>query len=233
MSNNNKAFTLTELLVAMAISGILMTAIYSTYYSQQKSYVAQEQVSAMQQNLRAAMYIMKREIRMAGYDPTRSGVPGIVTANADSINFTMDIHDGVDNDGDGKVDEDDEEGNGDGDFNDTREDITYSLYDSGGDGDNDLGRAVGGGNNQPVAENIDALDFVYLDANGNPTGTLSEIRSIQITLVARTGRGDHGYTNTEAYYNQRDSVNPILPAQNDNFRRRLLTAQIKCRNLGL
>ncbi len=40
--------------------------------------------------------------------------------------------------------------------------ITYSLYDSGMDADvteDDLGRKVGAGTNQPVAQNIDALEF--------------------------------------------------------------------------
>ncbi len=49
-------FTLTELLVAMGISGIVMASTYSVYHSHQKSHVAQEQDVAMQQNLRAAMY---------------------------------------------------------------------------------------------------------------------------------------------------------------------------------
>jgi type IV pilus assembly protein PilW len=60
-------FTLVELLVAMVISLVVMAAIYSTYHSQQKSYLVQEQVAAMQQNLRSAMYNMAREVRMAGY----------------------------------------------------------------------------------------------------------------------------------------------------------------------
>jgi len=68
--NNKKAFTLIELLLALAISGVVMAGVYSAYYSQQKSYITQEQVAAMQQNLRAAMYIIQREIRMAGCDPT-------------------------------------------------------------------------------------------------------------------------------------------------------------------
>ena len=32
---------------------------------------------------------------------------------------------------------------------------------------------------------------------------------------------------------KQDLVNPILPAQNDGFRRRFLTTNIRCRNLGL
>jgi len=236
--NNRKGFTLIELLVAMAVAGIVMAGIYSTYYSQQKSYVVQEQVAAMQQNLRAAMYYMGREIRMAGYDPTGSAGAAIMIANAAELQFTIDE-------------------NGDGDFtnpspppaNDSNEQIRYALTN---DADRDgiangspcnLGRETWGGGLQTLAENIDALNFVYLDGasppnvlndpvTGNVTAAnIAQIRSIQITLVAKTGRGDLGYTDTRSYTNQQGPT--ILPAQNDNCRRKRLTAEIKCRNLGL
>ena len=222
----SEGFTLIEILISIAIAGIVMGGIYSTYYSQQKAYVAQDQVAMMQQNLRAAMYYMEREIRMAGYDPTGGAGSRIEDMGWDaganrytSINITMDL---TDNAGTGDAD---------GDTDDSNEDITYSLYDSGGDGDMDLGRKVGAGNNQPVAENIDALDFVYLDESGNLTATASEVKSVQISLVARTGLGDKGYVNRSSYQNQ--SGTEILAAQDDTFRRKLLTAEVRCRNLGL
>ncbi len=222
---NKQGFTLVELLVAMAISGIVMSGIYTVYYSQQKSYTTQDQVAAMQQNLRAAMYVMEREIRMAGCDPTRDAYAGITTADTNSISFTEDIR------GDTKGSDPD------GDTHDPNEDITYSLDDNDDDGDNDLER-----NGNLIAENIDALNFVYLDddgnlldddGNGNVIASIPNIRSIQITIVARTGREDPGYTDTKAHYNQQDQDNPILPAQNDNVRRKRLTTEVKCRNLGL
>jgi type IV pilus assembly protein PilW len=207
---NKRGFSLMELLVAMVIAGVVMSAIYYTYYSQQKSYVAQKQVAAMQQNLRVAMLYMEREIRMAGCDPTRNANAGITTADAGSISFTMDIEgDSAGSDPDGDTDDPDEV-------------ITYSLAGT------DLLR-----NGNLIAEEIDALDFVYLDRDGGVTASISQVRSVQITIVARTGKENPGYINTNAYYNQQDLVNPILPAQNDGFRRRLLTTNIKCRNLGL
>ncbi len=63
----NKGVTLIELLVALAISGILVGAIYRTFIAQQRTYTAQEQVVDMQQNVRAAMNRMTTEIRMAGF----------------------------------------------------------------------------------------------------------------------------------------------------------------------
>jgi type IV pilus assembly protein PilW len=55
---NQKGFTLIEFLVAMAVAGIVMAGIYSAYYSQQKSFVVQDEMAEMQQNLRAAMFFM-------------------------------------------------------------------------------------------------------------------------------------------------------------------------------
>ena len=87
-----------------------------------------------------------------------------------------------------------------------------------------------------MAENVDALNFVYLDENdavlATPVANLAAIRSIQITVVARSDKRDREYTDTAVYQNQNpDGPDVILSAQNDNFRRRLFTAQIKCRNL--
>jgi len=229
---NEKGFTLVELLVAMTVGGIVMAGISMAYRSQQRSALVQDQVCAMQQNLRASMQLMEREIRMAGYDPAGTAGSGIQTANTNSIRITLDIHDGADNDTDGIVDEFDEAGNGDGDTNDINEDITYLRLDPDGDGVFDLFRrdaAVAG--DQPIAENIDAIDFIYLDEDGNVTATLTEMRSVQITVVARTDRRVRGYTDTAIYTNQQGAT--VFGPGGDNFRRKRLTAEVKCRNLGL
>jgi type IV pilus assembly protein PilW len=63
----DQGFTLVELLVAMAISLVVMGAIFLTFKSQQDSYIIQDQITATQQNLRSAMYILTRDIQMAGY----------------------------------------------------------------------------------------------------------------------------------------------------------------------
>ncbi|OPX36370.1 MAG: hypothetical protein B1H12_07155 [Desulfobacteraceae bacterium 4484_190.2] len=231
-SIKNDGFTLTELLIAMAIAGIVMAGVYTAYSSQQRSYIAQEQVTAVQQNLRVAMYFMEREIRMAGCDPKGNAGAGIQTASPNCIRITMDITggetDGLDNDGDSNIDEADEANFGDGDTSDVNEDVTYSLYTSGGI--QKLGRKKPSTYNQPVAENIDALNLVYLDKDENPTITLAEIRSVQITLLARTARGDRGFKNTTVYTNQQGDQ--IFVGPGDNFRRKLLTAQVNCRNLA-
>jgi type IV pilus assembly protein PilW len=232
MGNNHKGFTLIELLVAMTVGLVVMAGVSMTFQSQQKSYLLQEQMAAMQQNLRAAMYHMEREIRMAGCDPNQTASAQVVTANATSINFTQDIRGAT------------EGSQPDGDTNDPNENITYYLNDSDGDGFGDeLKRNdtnPGGIGDQVIADNISALNFVYLrqdgtriddDGAGNVTVGIPQIRSVEITLLARTGRGDRGFQNNTVYTNQ--AGDPIFGPAGDNRRRKLLTTCIKCRNLGL
>ena len=161
-SSKSNGFTLIELLVAMAITGIVAGAIFTAFQSQQKSYLIQDQVTEMQQNLRAAMDIMVRDIRMAGYDPTQSSGASISTNSTGiMIQVTMDI-------------------NSDSDCSDSNENITYGFSnanDANADGIADagaanLGRKVGGGGFQPLAENIEALGFAYAYSTGT-TGKLA------------------------------------------------------------
>ncbi len=214
-----EGFTIIELMVAAALSLVVMGGIYSVYRSQQESYIVREQETAMQQNIRAGMVIMTSDIRMAGYHhPTVDVSPGITSANPTSIAFTM-----LKNKGD-RPDPTDT----------TLETITYSL-----DGKN-LKRTINDGSttsDQIIAENIDWVDFVYLNSAGaviaNPPASLTEIKSIQVTLIARAGKADPDYSDAEVhpdYYNQQD-VSIYSPVADDNFRRRRLSREIKCRNL--
>ena len=216
----DQGFTLLEVLVVILILGIVMAGVYSVYTSQQKSFLIQEDVAEMQQNLRAAMFTMVREIRLAGCNPTGKATAGIVTANVSTISVTMDISGNNPN-----VDPPD------GDTSDANEAVTYALMDTDSDGTIDsLGRNTGGGL-QPVASNIDAMNFVYLDGNGNVTADLTQIRSVQVTVVARTENPSVGFRNTANYRNLQGAV--IFTAPGDAFRRKVFATNIRCRNLGL
>ena len=119
LSNKNMGFTLVELLVALAISGVVMTSVYAAYQSQQKSYTVQEEVAALQQNLRTAMYYMSNQIREAGCNPSSikgANAPRIITANVDAINFTADVR--------GNAFGTSPDGKTDGPY----ENVAYSLY---------------------------------------------------------------------------------------------------------
>jgi hypothetical protein len=63
--------TLVELLMAIPLGLVLIAGIYATFKAQQDSYLAQDQIGAMQQNLRGAMYVITRDLQMAGYLTSR------------------------------------------------------------------------------------------------------------------------------------------------------------------
>jgi type IV pilus assembly protein PilW len=264
-SLGNHGFTLVELFIAMAVGGFVVAGMYTIQKSQQESCVLQEQVAVAQQNIRASKYMMVRELRMAGFDPTGSADAAITLADSNTISFTADTRGAVFG------------SNPDGDTNDPNENITYSLFDCDGDGDLDLRRqdpTVVPANaavplEQMIAKNIEALDLVYFNGNlsnqidddGDGTvdeddeavmttpvaGTnLDDIRSVQLTLVARLERWDDGYVNNTVYSNQQGAVifslavdgvdnnsNGVVDeaGETDSFRRRVLTTNVCCRNL--
>lgn len=66
-------FTLIEVMTAMIILGIAMTAAFATFQFQHASFTVQNRVAEAQQNLRAVLDVMGRDIRLAGY-----GIPAAV-----------------------------------------------------------------------------------------------------------------------------------------------------------
>jgi len=73
--------TLIELLVALVITAGLIAIIYRTFIGQQKTYVVQEQVVDMQQNMRIAINRMMTEIRMAGFGNLSMVLPVTIAGN--------------------------------------------------------------------------------------------------------------------------------------------------------
>lgn len=61
-----KGVTLIELMIALVISSVLVGGVYSIFITQQRTFVLQDQVVGVQQDARAALIIMARDIRMAG-----------------------------------------------------------------------------------------------------------------------------------------------------------------------
>ena len=76
-----RGFTLLEVLIAIAITTLLLGSMYSVYTYSQRAYRVQEQVAEAQENARAAIQLMSRDIIMAGY----SSAPGIILANKASL----------------------------------------------------------------------------------------------------------------------------------------------------
>jgi hypothetical protein len=72
-----------------------------------------------------------------------------------------------------------------------------------------------GGGGQPLADNIESLEFIYFDANGNAASNPSDIRMVKVTVTAKT-----------------NMLDPQLKG-GDGYRRRTLSSNIKVRNMGL
>lgn len=139
----NRGFTLVEIIVVLFIMAVVSTAVYKLFAQQQRTYTTQDMVVEMQQNVRAAVDMMIRELRMAGYDPdyNRPSRPansvGIEEAKNQKVRFTY-----VDAGGTGV------------------EDITYELYTEElvpGGPIQKIGRTSGGGVRTAILEHV--LDF--------------------------------------------------------------------------
>ena len=78
--SNNRGFTLIELLVVLVMSSILLTGIMKVFSQSQATYNVQEEVAAMQQNVRTAKMFLERDVRMAG-----SGAMGLQGPNAATV----------------------------------------------------------------------------------------------------------------------------------------------------
>lgn len=242
----DNGFTLIELMVAMAMATVVSGVIYSAYTIQTTIYSEQEKAVEMQQNARAALMMLQKEIRMAGYNP--DGIqhiscndnpsvgpavkPGIHTATATTIGFSMDL-------------------NSDGDCGDSGENVAYSIYTA--DGIKKLGRndLTDSQPIQPVAGNIINIDFVYLfqlpsdtiSSGKAPTSTpsavnLDEIAAVQVALLARSSTQDHEQPVALSFKVPfTDATGNIASGGtvwnfNDSYRRQLLVSTINCRNMG-
>jgi prepilin-type N-terminal cleavage/methylation domain-containing protein len=137
MKSNKKGITLIELLIALVISGVIVAAIYRMFVSQTRSYTVQDQVAEVQQNVRNAMELLVRDIRMAGFNDDKpvmvGGIPVYINPPDPPIvagdNFISVYYE----------------------YNGGIRQVTYSL-----DGSNRLVR-----NGDSILENVQTLQFTY------------------------------------------------------------------------
>lgn len=172
-------------MIVLALSLVLMGAVYLAFHAQQVSGNEQQQVASVQQDLRAVMLAIEKDLRNAGCDPLFVNTPtnmifGIQTPLAnDSLTVSYDL------DADGTLD--------------TGEQITYALVDG-------VLQRTSGPATITLADNIEQLEFTYLDIDGVSTNNLSDIRSIEVRVAMK---GMNGKVE------------------------RTLNRRIKCRNMGL
>ena len=185
-------FTLVELLVSLAVSLLVLTSVSSAFISQRKTYDAQEQMTELIQGTRAVMEIITREVKLAGFNPTRSTTLVGIPYSTTQLEIRADLN------GDGETD---------GSFSpdDTNEEIIYTHDGTNLEIDRDTGSGV-----QTLAENITAFTFDYLDGDGNATTTAGDVRMIAIAITARTAKPDPDYGQNSGYrtYTLASSVSP-------------------------
>ena len=212
----DSGFTLLEILVALAISFVVMAAIYSVYINQLHTANAQERILSMRQNWRAALFVMGRELVQAGYTTRikETPAPGFTQATRHSLTFTH-------------------RNDGDANLTSTR----FSLADADGDGDTDIIRTQGGVTT-PIAEDIETLEFIYQLKNGTTTwapaaSMLDEIQGVRISLVAKTDRQvpAHPTQNAFALPTPTGEASNLHSYAKDGTYRQMITGFFHCRNL--
>lgn len=229
----DNGFTLVELMIALAVGGIVMAAVMTSFLSQHNVYLAQDEVVEMQQNARVVLDMLTRDIRTAGYNPSGKANAGIVTFTQGRLGFTQDL------DGNGTLDITPKT---------TVEVITYgfaSAYDADTNGIVDangasapLGRNTGTATGledashafDPVANNFRAIEFRYLDGAGLVTTTASDIRSIQVSILVQAAHPD---TKTPVPSRAYTTPSGATWDSTAGYRSRYFTTTIQCRNLGL
>jgi prepilin-type N-terminal cleavage/methylation domain-containing protein len=217
-NNSHRGFTLVELLIAMAISSIVLAAIYSIFVSSQKLNTSNEVTAKIMQNLRLSLDMMESDIQMAGLQGLIA-VPGvgIVEATATKLRLAADR-------------------NMDGTLNTLNpahlmgglqetdfEQITY-YYDAAtqrlkqclSEGTPNASCATLTANPDDantVAYHVTNFSFTYVDASNNiianPAANLTAIRSVKVTMTISQPAGMAGIIS------------------------RTMTRQIFCRNLAM
>jgi type IV pilus assembly protein PilW len=187
---NITGFTLTELMVAMAIGMVVLSAVTTTFMAQARFYNAQEQINEMQQNARGALDVITRELKMAGYKPNGGTFDG-VTYSVSQLMIQADL------DGNGGIST----------SSSANEQITYA-YDS---TNKRITRKMGTGTVEALADNITAFTFSYLDSSGATTTTSSSIRQVAISITAVTAKPDPNYSSNNGYRNYQISARITPP----------------------
>ncbi|MCZ6621208.1 MAG: prepilin-type N-terminal cleavage/methylation domain-containing protein [Deltaproteobacteria bacterium] len=228
-NSGESGFTLTELLIGIVLSGIVIAGVYGFFVSQIKTYSLQEQLVEMQENARIALDTIVMGLQNAGYDPTSSDKFGITTAAFSDSNdpvlslttstelyFTVDESDAprTATNGDGVIDNNPDERFG---FRINSNTLEAQCFPDPNPCTDPW---------EAVADNIESLTITNsyddLSAAGLPSNSVvgrnyGGIRKVTISLTAKTSQPDLSYTH---------------PIESDNYRRLTLSAEVLPRNLA-
>ena len=161
-------YTVTELVLALAIMMMVMAAMVSLLISLNRAYTAQNVTAGVQQVTRAGINIMTRNIRMAGLNPLKINRIGILEASVNKIRFQQDIN------GSGTIE------------TDQNEDIAYLL-----NRNHQLIRQKDGNSrsNKSLIDHVNELEFKYFNRDNEETIIFDDIHTVQISLTVREPAG--------------------------------------------
>lgn len=230
--HRQSGLTIIELMIALAISGLLLAGMVMAFTAQSKSYNTQQEITTLQQNMWATLQLMSREIKMAGFNPNGiagtpatgpGSAPGVAVASASTLEIDQDLnHNGAITDT----------------AADPNEHIVYSYSAAGG-----LTRSSNGGGAQQIMNNVTNMAFEYqtMTKNGNQPwawawtqapANLKRIRVVKICIQAQTNR------QTSISTDMSGSIPPIqsqaydwTPPASDNFQRRIMCTDVNLRNM--
>jgi len=170
MTTDTRGMTLIEMMIAMVIVSMMGLALVTFLRTQHQTVVRQNSGVLVTQNARAAIDMLARELRNAGYSPRGSfSAARIRTMRTDSVAWTADI-------------------NADGDTLDANtgqwdERLAYYVEGS------NLMRATPGAGATAVTDNVDSLRLTYQDGTGATTADPADVEQVQIRLFYSTPSG--------------------------------------------
>ncbi len=85
---NTRGTSFLEVMIALFIMGVITTAIFNVYLTQQNTYMTQDDITTIQQNGRASIDELSRQIRMAGH-ALPLGIKAIEAANTNPDTITI------------------------------------------------------------------------------------------------------------------------------------------------
>lgn len=161
MARGQAGFSLVELLVVLAVLGLVMAGALGLLDAGTRSYALGAARTEAQQAARVALERIARELRQAGYDPAGVAPAAIIAAEPTRLTFQVDA-------------------NGNGVIDPTSERITYLVRNDG------VLRRDAGAGAQPIVEGVRRLEFAYVDRAGLPTADPAAVRAIRVRI--ETGR---------------------------------------------
>ena len=171
--HDRRGLTFTELMIALAIFGVIMAVIFGFLSGARNSYGDTRERAQYQQSMRAVMSLVTRELRSTGCDPSGAGFDYFAVADDDQMVCRMDL-------------------NGDADFTDLGpdENISYTFVNG------TLVRNNGTGD-QVILRGITNMAFTYFDANGTQLAAVpltpanrALVRYVGINIEGETDRGE-------------------------------------------